>query len=262
MKESIPDAVKEALRNIGLTEYEISIYLTLISSGALNARDLSDKSGVPYSRIYNILQMLEEKSFIQKEEESRPSRFFAKSPDEALVIARKRNKNTFEQNAELIINELTPIYKQQDTPLKISLYILRGKETCMDRINRLIENTETSFFLACSDMEILRDVLPKLQEIRARGVRNIRVLIEDKNLTDDSMADLVEELKQISDLRTRNQIFGMGVVKDEGDDAFLVLSRMFFAKKSYFGIITDHVAFGPAAMDYFSYLFETAQKEE
>ncbi|MHA1328454.1 MAG: helix-turn-helix domain-containing protein, partial [Promethearchaeota archaeon] len=74
MSKEIPEAVKESLRAIGLTDYEISIYLTLISKGPMDARELSEASGVPYSRIYNILTQLEkEKMWIIKEEESRPS---------------------------------------------------------------------------------------------------------------------------------------------------------------------------------------------
>ena len=59
MSNEIPDSVKDALRDIGLTDYEISIYLTLISKGPMDARELSEASGVPYSRIYNILTQLE-----------------------------------------------------------------------------------------------------------------------------------------------------------------------------------------------------------
>ena len=55
MSKEIPENVKESLRSIGLTDYEISIYLTLISKGPMDARELSEASGVPYSRIYNIL---------------------------------------------------------------------------------------------------------------------------------------------------------------------------------------------------------------
>ena len=73
MSSEIPDNVKEALKSIGLTDYEISIYLTLISKGPMDARELSEASGVPYSRIYNILTQLEkDKLWIIKEEESRP----------------------------------------------------------------------------------------------------------------------------------------------------------------------------------------------
>ena len=67
MSSEIPESVKESLKSIGLTDYEISIYLTLISRGPMDARELSDASGVPYSRIYNILTQLEkEKNGLSK----------------------------------------------------------------------------------------------------------------------------------------------------------------------------------------------------
>ncbi|MHA1376439.1 MAG: TrmB family transcriptional regulator, partial [Promethearchaeota archaeon] len=92
--------VKEALRSIGLTDYEIAIYLTLISKGPMDARELSDASGVPYSRIYNILTQLEkDKMWILKEESSRPSKYFSKSPDEALVIAKKQYNESFDEHS-------------------------------------------------------------------------------------------------------------------------------------------------------------------
>ena len=56
---SVPETIKISLRAIGLTDYEISIYLTLIAKGPMDARELSEASGVPYSRIYNILTQLE-----------------------------------------------------------------------------------------------------------------------------------------------------------------------------------------------------------
>ena len=100
MSNEIPDSVKGSLRSIGLTDYEIAIYLTLISKGPMDARELSEASGVPYSRIYNILTQLEkDKKWIIKEEESRPSRYFAKSPDEALIIAKKQYNDGFDENS-------------------------------------------------------------------------------------------------------------------------------------------------------------------
>jgi len=48
-ERGIPENVKLSLKRIGLTDYEISIYLALVSEGAMDARKLSDVSGVPYS---------------------------------------------------------------------------------------------------------------------------------------------------------------------------------------------------------------------
>ena len=260
MSKEIPENVKEALRSIGLTDYEISIYLTLISKGPMDARELSDASGVPYSRIYNILTQLEkEKMWIIKEEESRPSRYFAKSPDEALVIAKKQYNDSFDDQSNKIINTLTPIYQSHDTPIKIALYIHRGRDVCINRSLTLINMAKTALYLVASELEFLEEFHSDLEKARARGVTDIRVLVEEESLNDEKFKNLLQKYTSIAEIKTRDQVFGTCIVMDEGEDAFIILTQKFFKKLSYFGAVTDHIAFGPAANYYFSYLYNTAK---
>ena len=51
---SISDKTRKALEKIGLTSYEIRTFSALLKSGELTASELSQKSGVPYSKIYGI----------------------------------------------------------------------------------------------------------------------------------------------------------------------------------------------------------------
>ncbi len=261
MSNEIPDSVKDALRDIGLTDYEISIYLTLISKGPMDARELSEASGVPYSRIYNILTQLEkDKMWIIKEEESRPSRYFAKSPDEALIIAKKQYNDNFDKNSNKIIHTLTPIYESHDTPIKIGLYIHRGRDICLNRSISLINLAKTSIFIVSSDFELLEIFYEDMKKARARGVTNIKLLVEDHALEDKKYKEILKKYNEISEIKSRDQVFGMAVVIDEGEDAFIVLTQKFFEKPSYFGVLTDHIAFAPAATFYFNYLYDTANE--
>ncbi|MBD3197270.1 MAG: hypothetical protein GF317_19605 [Candidatus Lokiarchaeota archaeon] len=259
----IPENVKESLRNIGLTDYEISIYLTLISKGPMDARELSEASGVPYSRIYNILTNLEkDKKWIIKEEESRPSRYFAKSPDEALIIAKKQYNDTFDEHSNLIINQLNPIYQSHDTPIKIALYIHRGRDVCLNRALSLINMAKTSIYVVSTDFEFLDVFYEDLKKARARGVTDIQLLVEEEALEVEKFKKLLLKYNEICEMKYRDQLFGTSVIMDEGEDAFIILSQKFFEKLSYFGVVTDHIAFGPAANYYFNYLYETAQLAE
>ncbi|TFF91191.1 TrmB family transcriptional regulator, partial [Candidatus Thorarchaeota archaeon] len=69
----------KALRELGLTEYETSAYLALVDGGKMAASDISSESGVPYSRIYDVLGRLEEKGFVQIQR-GRPTLYTAKAP--------------------------------------------------------------------------------------------------------------------------------------------------------------------------------------
>ncbi|NHJ25103.1 MAG: TrmB family transcriptional regulator [Candidatus Lokiarchaeota archaeon] len=261
MSKEIPENVKDALRSIGLTDYEISIYLTLISKGPMDARELSEASGVPYSRIYNILTQLEkEKMWIIKEEESRPSRYFAKSPDEALVIAKKQYNDSFDDQSNKIINTLTPIYQSHDTPIKIALYVHRGRDVCINRSLALINMAKTALYLVAPELEFLEEFYSDLEKARARGVTDIRLLVEEETLEDEKFNTLLKKYNTIAEIKSRDQVFGTCVVMDEGEDAFIILTQKFFKKLSYFGAVTDHIAFGPAANYYFSYLYNTAKE--
>jgi sugar-specific transcriptional regulator TrmB len=260
MSKEIPENVKVSLRSIGLTDYEISIYLTLISKGPMDARELSEASGVPYSRIYNILTQLEkDKLFIIKEEESRPSRYFAKSPDEALIIAKKQYSDSFNEHSEKIIHTLTPIYQSHDTPIKIALYVHRGRDVCINRALSLINLAKNSIYFTSTEFELLELFFDDIKKARARGVTDIKLLVDANALGDKNFKSLLKKYNQLCEIRWRDQIFGSSVIIDEGEDAFIILSESFFPKKmSYFGIVTDHVAFGPSSLYYYDYLYKSA----
>ena len=58
-------AVLVNLKNLGLTEYESKIYIALIQNGELKAKELSEKSEVPYSKTYEVTSLLEKKGLIE-----------------------------------------------------------------------------------------------------------------------------------------------------------------------------------------------------
>jgi sugar-specific transcriptional regulator TrmB len=263
MSDEIPENVKESLKSIGLTDYEISLYLTLISKGPMDARELSDASGVPYSRIYNILTQLEKEKMWILKEDSRPSRYFAKSPDEALVIAKKQRSDDFNEHSSKIIHTLTPIYQSHDTPIKIALYIHRGRDVCINKMLSLINLAKISIYLVSTKFEFLEVFYEDIKKARARGVTDLRLLVEAEALEDKKFRSLIKKYDSLCEIRWRDQIFGSAVIIDEGEDAFIVLSESFFPKKmSYFGVLTDHVAFGPASLYYFDYLYKSAKEAD
>ncbi len=58
-------SVVEKLQQIGLTEYEAKAYMALLSTHLSTATKISEKSGVPRTRIYQVLEQLQEKGWIR-----------------------------------------------------------------------------------------------------------------------------------------------------------------------------------------------------
>lgn len=51
--------VVEKLKRVGLTEYEAKAYLALLNAHLSTATQISEKSGVPRTKIYAVLESLE-----------------------------------------------------------------------------------------------------------------------------------------------------------------------------------------------------------
>ena len=106
---SISDKTRKSLDKIGLTSYEIRTFTSLLKGGELTASDLSQKSGVPYSKIYEVLGTLEEKGWVGSDD-SRPTKYLAKSPSTALETTKQKQELEFKNNQNIILNELIPLF--------------------------------------------------------------------------------------------------------------------------------------------------------
>jgi len=117
---SISDKTRKSLDKIGLTSYEIRTFTSLLKGGELTASDLSQKSGVPYSKIYEVLGTLEEKGWVSSDD-SRPTKYFAKSPSTALETTKQKQELEFKNNQNIILNELIPLY-EKEAPVNAQTY--------------------------------------------------------------------------------------------------------------------------------------------
>ncbi|RLG55980.1 MAG: TrmB family transcriptional regulator, partial [Candidatus Hydrothermarchaeota archaeon] len=57
-------SIEEKLKLFGLNKYEALAYITIVKYAVSSAREISKFSGVPYSRIYDVLDSLEKKGWI------------------------------------------------------------------------------------------------------------------------------------------------------------------------------------------------------
>lgn len=126
---------------LGLTKNEAKSYQVLIEHGKLGAGEISKFSGVPYSRIYDVLFSLEQKGMIKIVPE-KSKKFVPLSPDEftKLIEQKKENLNKLSkkikemkkkynvQNKNPVIlgygkNAFYKIVKEMKVPLKYSYSI-------------------------------------------------------------------------------------------------------------------------------------------
>lgn len=97
------------LRDLGLSEYEASVYRALLSTGPTTAKELSRASGVPMGRIYDVLNSLQATEMIRSQDASRPKKYAPIEPETALdrLLEDKRAELEAEiQQYETAVDEL------------------------------------------------------------------------------------------------------------------------------------------------------------
>ncbi len=94
MSNSIKIELKEFLKNSNLSNYEIRVYLVLLQSNELTAREISERSNVPTGRIYEVLEFLNDYGMIEIQD-SRPKKYRAVSFNQAFqnLISKMEKKN-------------------------------------------------------------------------------------------------------------------------------------------------------------------------
>ena len=253
---SVSDKTKKSLESIGLTSYEIRSYTTLLKQGEINASEISEKSSVPYSKIYEVLGVLEEKGWIGSDD-SRPTKYFAKSPTTALETTKQSAENEFLKNQSVILTELTSLYEKSGTSEKPDIWVISGAMNIVAKIMELVENCRSEVLIAIPQAgeEIVKQALPKLRQLNEKGVK-ITILTSDK-LDKES----VKAISRIAKIKIKSGLFGGGIISDKRYVVILMGPEISGSKTTdIVAIWADHAGLAGFAKEYFEYLLKDAKE--
>ncbi len=181
------DAV-DSLKGLGLTQYEASVYVALLGSGPIEARETAKRADVPTGRIYDALHALREKGMVEILQ-GRPKRFTAVQPSVALdeLLSDKRvelNRRFDEMTREAarLETELAPKAQEEPRPVfNVSVGEETGRAFLATQLARARDTIDISlrfeFKLEPEDVEVFR-ALSKAVE---RGVR-VRAVLPTREL--------------------------------------------------------------------------------
>ncbi len=253
---NISDKTKRSLEKIGLTSYEIRTFTSLLTDGELTASDLSQKSGVPYSKIYEVLGTLEEKGWIGSDN-SRPTQYFAKSPSSGLVTTKQYLVSDFSKNHNTILSELVPLYEKSGTSEKPDIWVLSGAVNITTKILEMVESCRNEVMIAIPEagQELVKLALPKLRLLHDKGVE-ITLLTSDKMDKGSLTA-----IKRVATVKIKKGLFGGGIVADKRYVVILLGPDRGEAKSSEIvAIWADHAGLAVFAREYFEYLLKDSRE--
>ena len=253
---SISDKTRKALDKIGLTSYEIRTFSTLLKDGEITASDISQKSGVPYSKIYEVLGTLEEKGWIGSDD-SRPTKYFAKSPSTGLKTTKQKMESDFIENQNIIVNELVPLYEKSGTSERPDIWVLSGTINIAAKILEMVETCRSEVMIAVPEAgeELVQQALPKLRSLHDKGV-DITILTSDK-MSKESL----KAIARVADVKVKKGLFGGGIISDKRYVVILLGPDVGESSHSdTVAIWADHAGLAGFAREYFEYLLKDSKK--
>ncbi len=255
---SISDKSRKAMESLGLTGYEIRVYMALLEYGQMTAAAISKTASVPYSKIYEVLNSLEDNGWLESDS-SRPQKFFPKSPTSALDAMKMRMENVIRDNQNLIESELMPIYEKSGMKEKPEIWVVRGIYNIAAKVNEIIQSAEQELLIAMPQVaeEIAKLTQPLLRTTHERGVK-ITVLASE-----ETSQETVRMISRVANVRLKDNMFGGGVIGDSRQ-VVILLSEGRSENGSFepIAIWAEHPGLARFAKDYFQYLWTDAGGEQ
>jgi sugar-specific transcriptional regulator TrmB len=239
------DATLKSLKELGLTEYETAAYLSLIEGGQMSASEVSAKSNVPYSRIYDVLGRLEQKAFIQVQR-GRPTRYVARAPTEVVHLVMLSWEDKIDRSSKIIVEELQPLYEKETQATPRDVMVIYGRSAILAKALEILDSASTiKLSLPSLDLEV-EDLAQVIDYILKSKAKSIQILTSSVS---DSIIPLIPASFEV---RTRERVFGAGLV---ADDKTLIMLLADDEEHGVLGVFSNHVVFAAMASAYFESLW-------
>lgn len=137
------DQAVEHLVQLGLKEYEAKIYVALVGLGEANVRSIHEVSGVPRPRVYDVLNALDAKGFIEIRQGS-PLMYHAVRPD-IVVSFLKKDLDTAAFESVKTLEALSVDARQNYSPI----WYVHSDWTITRNLERLVEGVTRSLIVLC-----------------------------------------------------------------------------------------------------------------
>lgn len=179
-----------ALKTMGLTDYETRAYVALTSLISGTATEVSESSGVPRSRTYEILKSLQKKGFIEVIQ-GKPLKFNTVPPQDVFEKSRERIIEEMEQ-AEA---ELNTIYENQIPKVPAPVWFIYGTDKIIKKEIEIIGRAKDNLYVIGGLM--FKNELEQLDNSINKAIRrgvNIRIMAAPHCITDNEKINISQKI--------------------------------------------------------------------
>lgn len=168
----------EDMKKLGLSEYEIKAYLSLLQVHPVNGYVLSKNSGIPRSRVYEVLESLVNKHIVFEEIGDDVTLYHPINPKDLI----SKYKNDFQNVLSHVASYTEDLFQKNENDNK--LIVLKGRNKILDFSKSLISKSNKRIALSIWDEE-MQELSEALGNALDRGVRLRGIYFGHVNPFDD-----------------------------------------------------------------------------
>ena len=203
------EGIVEGLRKLGLTEYEAKAYATLVGMGEATAREVHELSGVPRTRIYDILRDLGGKGFVEFVQGS-PTYYRAVEPDRVMERLRDEMVACIDRSTSELLS--LNLEAHGSSPV----WCVRSEWGINNRIRDFLSKVERELIVFCRSPDLLTEHRAEMKK-----VAGLRIKVDRKEKF-EGLGFEVQEMKEGSERffkdyiidGTSNSIDGLMIADD------------------------------------------------
>ncbi len=198
--------MKNELKNLGLTDKEIDIYLAGLKLGPTTAQHLADASGVKRPTVYFIIDRLKKRGLINQSFLKR-KKFFAMAPPEKLVRFIEEEKIKLkkkEQGINKIIADLEVMASKSEFASDIKIY--EGYDATMEALIELGKTKSptysfySSHYFPLEDYDKIKKTIAEFNKVKRMAKSKLYVITDQVPMTSKFFPSADEEIREFRSL--------------------------------------------------------------
>jgi sugar-specific transcriptional regulator TrmB len=231
------ETIRNALKNVGLTEKEAQVYIFLARHGVLKGGEVAKKTRINKSEAYRILKSLRTKGLVESTLES-PVRFTAVSFEKVLDSSIKAKQNEaaqIEKTKKEILDHWKNTNRVELEPLLEKFVVIEGNNKINQKISETIKETKNQLSTIITVPGLLRaDQFGLFEPILIYPSKKIqcRILTDLSNQNLNSLNNLLKRIQKIKlNLTVRKigsglQLSPRMLIRDSEEAVFFISPRI------------------------------------
>lgn len=163
------DKLVKELMKLGMSEYEAKAYSGLLGLGEGTARQVHEASGVPRPRVYDVLDTLEKRGYVEVWQ-GHPKSYRAIDPADLMSSLREELERSI-RTATSELNDLSLQAKKRTFPI----WHIKGEFGMRNQVRTMIDETQEELIAVCTRSSTVRRISKDL--MRASEKAKVQCLI-------------------------------------------------------------------------------------